>query len=508
MKSAEKGNGRCADFAEKLSAIRKAAPDLSLDQLLWRIYTETELFALCSAMSGGDERRANLMTLFQMARSFEESGYRGLFRFIAWLRRLAENDKEPPRGGEGNYVSIMSIHKSKGLEFPFVFLCDLGHQFNKLDERAHVLLHAKLGLGPKVTDSARGIEYPSLAHRAIARQIDRETLSEEMRVLYVGMTRAKEQLIMSSIFENSENRLARLLENAQSPMPPAVLQSSSAPVQWLIYAAMTDRDGLIDMQVLPPENTEEADPRTSQAQDCADFDAALLETLRERLDFSYPHQAATELPTKVSATALKDYEDDSAEESAALWGEMPEFEFRRPKLGGEKPVRLSASAFGTATHSFLQYVDLLKCSRLEDLEEEVLRLESLGLLDSDEARAIDCPALLRFFQSPTGALLKKGKVHREFRFTLLSDASECFGGEVLGEEILLQGIIDCLIEEEDCLSIIDYKTDRVSPEQAEARAKLYQSQLWAYARSAERIFQKKVKTVLIHFLRPGVSIEV
>ncbi|MBR2880660.1 MAG: UvrD-helicase domain-containing protein, partial [Oscillospiraceae bacterium] len=484
LRCAEKGNERCAAFAQRLAAIRKAAPDLSLDELLWRIYTETELFALCSAMSGGDERRANLMTLFQMARSFEESGYRGLFRFVAWLRRMAENDREPPRSGDGDHVSIMSIHKSKGLEFPFVFLCDLGHGFNRQDEHAQVLLHSRLGLGPKVTDSERGIEYPSLAHRAIAKQIDRETLSEEMRVLYVAMTRAKEQLIMSSIYDNSENRLAKLRDNAASPMPPVLLRSCSAPVQWLIYAAMTDDEGLIDMKVVSPPQPDDEEQSSESERESAICDAALLEALRERLNYIYPYRAATELPTKVSATALKDYEDEAAEEAAALVREVPEFEFRRPRFGDEKAHTLSAAAFGTATHSFLQYVDLEKTSTLEELEGELSRLKDAALLSEEEAKAIKCPLLLDFFRSSTGALLRRGKVHREFRFTLLSDASECFGEEVEGEEILLQGIIDCLVEEGDSLSIIDYKTDRISAAEVPERAKRYQSQLWAYARSS------------------------
>jgi len=509
LAAAENGNERCGSFVQRLYSIRKAAPDLSLDALLWRIYTETELFAICSAMSGGEERRANLMTLFQLARSFEESGYRGLFRFVAWLRRMAESGREPPRSGDGDHVSIMSIHKSKGLEFPFVFLCDLGHSFNKLDERSHVLLHSKLGLGPKITDSARGIEYPGLAHRAIAKQIELETLSEEMRVLYVGMTRAKEQLIMSSIFENSENRLYKLQGNAASPMPPAVLRSASAPVHWLIYAALTDGQGFIDMKVISPENPAALNAENLvSVPETAEPEPGLLSSLRKKLDFVYPYSSAVELPTKVSATALKDYEDDSGEEAASLIQEMPEFEFRRPLFKGSESKKLSAAAYGTATHSFLQYVDLDKSSSTRQLEEEISRLEGAGLLTAEEAGAINSRSLLKFFQSSTGALLRKGQVHREFRFTLLSDAADCFGKEVEGEEILLQGIIDCLIEEDDGLSIIDYKTDRISASEAQERAKRYQSQLWAYARSAERIFQKKVKTLLIHFLTPGVSVEV
>ena len=328
-----------------------------------------------------------------------------------------------------------------------------------------------------------------------------------MRVLYVGMTRAKEQLIMSSIFENPENRLAKMRLNAASPMPPAVLRSCSAPVHWLIYAAMTDENGFIDMKVVSPEDSGDEIPISAAHSEAADYDSAVLDALRKNLSFVYPHQAATELPTKVSATALKEYEDENDLEAAVLVWESPEFEFRRPRFGDEKARRLSAAEFGTATHAFLQYVDLSNTASLTLLEEERHRLETAGLLTSEEARAIDCRALLKFFQSSAGALLRRGKVHREFRFTLLSDASECFGAEVEGEEILLQGIIDCLVEEEDCLSIIDYKTDRIGAEEADERAKRYQSQLWAYARSAERIFGKKVRNVIVHFLRPGVSIE-
>ncbi len=508
--SAENGNERCRSFAQKLSAIREAAPDLSLDALLWRIYTETELFSICSAMSGGHERRANLMRLFELARSFEESGYRGLFRFAAWLRRMAERGQEPTGAAEGDFVTIMSIHKSKGLEFPFVFLCDLAHRFNKTDSRAHVLIHSELGLGPKLTDTARGVEFPTLARRAIERQIDRETLSEEMRVLYVAMTRAREKLIMSAAWKNASAGLGKLMSSIESPLPPALLRSALSPVQWLASAAMLDSEDLISLQIIPGEELSGAVPATTAAEEAApaaQADEELLSALRESLDWAYDHQKAVELPTKVSATELGRLEEGEDSEAESLIKDAPELSFRRPELSTVEDGRLNATAIGTATHVFMQYVELDKTGSKEELEGELRRIESAGLLSAEEAQAVDTTKLLGFFQSEAGQLLRQGRVHREFRFTLLWDASEVFGSDAAGEEVLMQGVIDCLVEEADGLSIIDYKTDRVSAESAPARSELYRSQLEAYARSAQRIFGKKVKRKLLYFLRPGVSVE-
>jgi len=510
LAAAEDGNQRCRSFVSRLSAIREAAPDLSLDALLWRIYTETELFAVCSAMSGGHERRGNLMRLFELARSFEQSGYRGLFRFAAWLRRMAERGQEPPGNGEGDFVTIMSIHKSKGLEFPFVFLCDLAHRFNKSDSQAHVLIHSELGLGPKLTDSDRGVEYPTLARRAIARQIEQEGLSEEMRVLYVAMTRAREKLIMSASWKNAAAGLGRLINSIESPMPPKLLRSASSPLQWLASAAMLDGEDLINLQIISGEELAAADsiaPVGEEASPAPEVDEQLIRALREKLDWTYGHQKAVELPTKVSATELGRLEEGEDSEAESLIIAAPELSFRRPEISAAGNGRLSAAETGTATHVFMQYVDLDACGSRAELEAQLRRIEAEGLLSEEEAAAVDTEKILRFFQSEAGALLRRGKVRREFRFTLLWDAGDVFGSEAEGEELLMQGVIDCLVEEDDGLSIIDYKTDRVNAAEAGQRAEAYRSQLESYARSAERIFGKRVKRKLLFFLRPGVSVE-
>ena len=507
LAAAEGGNGRCAAFAEKLAAIRKAAPDMSLDALLWRVYTETGLFSICSAMNGGDERRANLMSLFQLARSFEESGYRGLFRFVAWLRRMAERGQEPQRLSEGDSVSIMSIHKSKGLEFPFVFLCDLAHKFNKNDSRENVLIHSSLGLGPKLTDTARGVEYPTLARRAIERQLETEMLSEEMRVLYVAMTRARERLIMTAALPKAGEKIEKMRVDAESPMPPALLRSAGSFAHWLCCAAALDSKGFISLRIIPADSVEENQSDNEEASEavcCAD--AAVLDAMRKNFAHSYPFAEAVELPTKLSATELGRY--DGGEEAAGLVRQADDYDFRRPAFSAGDAGKLSAAARGTATHSFMQYVDFSAAGSREGLEAERRRMAESGFLTAAEAEAVSLSAVEKFFQSELGLLLRNAeKVHREFRFTLLCDAADCLGGNAQGEEVLLQGIIDCLVEEPEDLTVIDYKTDRVSPESAPERAGHYRSQIEAYSEAAERIFGKKVRRRVLHFLTPGVSVE-
>lgn len=502
LAAAEKGNGRCRAFADMLSSLRAIAPDLSLDGLIWRIYSDTELFALCSAMADGDARRENLMRLFELARSFEETGYRGVFRFVAWLRRMAERGQEPAISSGGDMVSIMSIHKSKGLEFPFVFLCDLHHQFNRTDSRSSVLLHSELGLGPKLTDTARGIEYPTLARRAIERRIERESLSEEMRVLYVAMTRARERLIMSACCKNAEAMLRKMSDSVTSPMHPAALRAAQSYLPWLCAAAIIGNDEAIKLRIIDSVDeceAAEADTDTGQAE----ADSAALTALREKLAYRYPHAHCVEKPTKITATEMKSaFGSESLDDEAApLVEREPEFDFRRPDFSGER--KLSATEKGSAAHSFMQHLDFGKTGSGEALRAELERFTAAGHLTPEEAAAVDIAAVERFFASPLGQRLRScEKVYREFRFTLLVEAPDA-----PGEEMLLQGIVDCLMVEKEGITIIDYKTDRVHGEAIAKRAAMYAGQLRAYAESAQRIFSLPVTERWLHFLVPGESVK-
>ena len=387
-----------------------------------------------------------------------------------------------------------------------MFLCDLSHRFNKSDSSAHVLIHSRLGLGPKLTDARRGVEFPTLARRAIAREIDRESLSEEMRVLYVALTRAREKLIMTATWKNAEAGLGKLTLAAQKPMPPTLLRGASTPLQWLSYAAILDEEELIKLEIIPADSLLESGEScgdSSEEVKKEDSSAQLLKLIKDNLSHSYSHAAAVELPTKLSATELGRFEDGESLEAETMAPKFLEPDFRRPSFL-EEGKKLSATAIGTATHAFMQYVDLEKVGSLALLQEE---LEDRLELTENAAEAIDLNKLLPFFQSEEGRLLQQGKLHREFRFTLLWDAGEVYGKDAEGEELLMQGIVDCLVEEEDGLSIIDYKTDKVFGEDIAPRAELYRSQIEAYARSVQRIFGKKVKRKLLYFLRSGVSVE-
>ena len=234
------GDGKCRDFLARLDALRALAPDLSAEDLVWELLDRLDLLAVFSAMADGAQRRANLLELAALAQRFEASGYKGLHRFVLWLRRLAERGEEPAAGPGGGAVQIMTIHKSKGLEFPVVFLCDTARRFNTGELNETVLVHPLLGLGPKRTELDRRVEYPTLARQAIRRRLKRELLSEQMRLLYVAMTRAKERLFITAAVKDPAQKLEKLQKEGSSPLPPELLAEQSCFADWLILAALDE----------------------------------------------------------------------------------------------------------------------------------------------------------------------------------------------------------------------------------------------------------------------------
>lgn len=499
--AAENGNERCQAVLRQLDHWRAIAPDTELDALVWRVCSETQLFAICAAMTDGEVRRKNLMQLFEYARSFGEGGYRSVGRFVRYLRTLAEKGMEPECAPTGDAVRIMSIHKSKGLEFPFVFLCDLARRFNKMDSTGSVLMHGALGLGPKVTDTARGIEYPGMARKAIAHRILTETLSEEMRVLYVGMTRAKEQLIMSCVWKNAQDALDKLRLGAASPAAPAVLRTAQSFSQWVAMAAMQDESILPITIVRGGEKAETAAVSAGEtAQEEAD--EAAYAALKEKLDYVYPHAAAVSLPSKLTATEMKGcaHEREALDETAALY--TPAFTpcFRKPLTAAE--TKLSAAQRGSATHTFLQYVDFSDAQSAEALKAQAEYIVAQGHLSTEEAAAVDYEAVSALIASPLGRRILQGEnLQREFRFTLLCKAADFYDGAAEDDEVLMQGVVDCFFEENGQLILVDYKTDRVSKADLPARAEHYRGQLETYAAALQRITGKPVAQKMLYFLQ-------
>ena len=505
LKTAAETDEACRAFLEKLERLRDLAADLPMAELVWLLLTELDLLALCSAMRDGAQRRARLMAFIEMAERYEGSGYRGLHRFVLWLRKRSEKGQEPALGGaESSAVQIMSIHKSKGLEFPVVFLCDTARRFNKQDSRDTVLVHPELGLGPKLTDTRRHVEYPTLARNAIKLRLEREMLSEEMRLLYVAMTRAKERLFITAAMKDPEAAIAKAESSVTRPMAPEVLSQAGAMANWLLCAALADGGAHLSMNI--GNVTAQTQAAEEQAAAAAPGDPTAAAELERNLAFAYPHAAAEKLPSKVTATELKGHEEPDAE--AVSLAVKPHAPFRMPDFA-RKDKPLTGTEKGIATHLVLQYMDFAKGGSREEIEGEVQRLCARGFLSRREAEAVDVAAVARLFASDLGKRMRScPQVLREFKFSLLCDAAEIYGAAA-GEQLLLQGVVDCCLDEPDGLVIIDYKTDRVrTAQEIQERGKRYRGQILSYARAMERIHGKKVKQCLLYFITPGKTLEI
>lgn len=508
------GDARCAAFLDTLALLRRYAADSTPAELLTEIYNRLDCMALTCAAPDGAARRENLMLLTELARKFASVSASGsVHRFLEWLRSMSERGEEPRVGAamSGGAVRIMSVHKSKGLEFPVVFLCDTSRRFNKTDLRESVLVHPALGLGPKLTDAARGVEYPTLPRRGIAAKLERETLSEELRLLYVAMTRARERLFITACLPDPGNDIDRISRAVTAPMHPVLLAGMASDAMWLIAAALADEvrsdatgtPRRFTMSVAEPaEETETAARDEASGEDiAAEPDPALASAL----DWRYANESAVALPSKVTATELKRAGEDDPEARDILPRKAREL--RRPDLSGaERP--LTGAERGTAAHKLLRGIDLARTGSAEEVRGETERLAAAGYLSRREAAAVDAGDIARFFASEAGArVLSADRVWREFPFTLLRPAEEFFpgGGQ---DAVLLQGVVDCCIEERGELTVIDFKTDAVSGPALDERARFYSAQVRAYASAMAAITGKPVKDCLLFFLKAGKAVRI
>ena len=486
---------RCRRFVDAVRDLRSFAREEPADSLLRRLYDKTELMTICGAMADGGRRTAELMQLYEYARRFEEGGSHGLFRFVAWLRDLERRGQEPPAPALNDAVQIMSVHKSKGLEFPVVFLADLGHGWNR-QQAGQVLCHEKLGLGMKVTDAARGVRWPTLCWRAIDLREKREELSEQERVLYVAMTRAKERLVMTGTVRKAAEKLASYGPAQPAAVSPRVLMRADSALPWLMRAAAADGGETIQVRLPSPEETA-AVPAAEGERPLPAADPALTDTLAERLAWSYPYEAAVALPSKMTATAARELAPEAADPEAAELVKAPAMtaRLRKPDFGRQSRD-LTGPERGVAAHLVMQHIDFEKTGSEAEISAEIGRMEAMGFLDARQARAVDPEDILAFFRSDLGQrLLKADRVIREFKFSLLCPASLWYPQASEGEEILLQGVVDCCIQEAGALTVIDFKTDgEVHPER-------YTGQLQAYAAAMERIYKLPVKQASLWYLR-------
>lgn len=557
---------RVRAFLAQLDAWRTKARRMPLSRLLSLIYDETRYLDFVAALPRGRQREANLLALWRRARQFDAFATSGLDRFIRHVDGLAEAGEDaapPPALGEGeDVVRVMSVHQSKGLEFPVVFVIDLDRSFNLADSQRHLIFHRELGLGARVVDRERKVSYPSLAHRAVRARLDGESLAEEMRLLYVALTRAKEKLILVSTARDLEARAAQAAEAARHRgwrLPASTVLKARSWLDWLLPAIARHRDG----QPLRAHGAGDlgeafyapADPEVFEAQarwsvhlwtqdtvdaidiaprgdtkDLLPWEAMARRTpvtmevdpqLREKLDqivaADYPHAGLLETPAKVSVT-------ETARRFEAGEDEVEELLYRRPSLLrpslGARRQPLSAAERGTAVHTFLARLDFGDVS-LGGLRAQAERLCQRGILSQAELEAIDFSSLARFFATPLGERIVRAsqdngaasRFWRELAFTMRLPARAFWDQEIRdpGEPghdvVVVQGAIDCLVREDDRFLLIDYKTDRVEPGREAEAAKRYHWQVRLYREFVSRSAPGAHVEPYLVFLETGQAVK-
>ncbi len=498
------------EFIRILSVLRREARMHPLSRLLETIFRLTRMDLIYGAMTDGEVRRANLHSFFRLAADYESGMHRDLEQFLQHLEALEEKGIPMSADPGAGAVTIMSIHKSKGLEYPVVFLCGLSREFNRESIRAQVLCHRDLGLGPSCVDVKNRIRYPSTAKRAIAVKTVQESLSEELRVLYVAMTRARDRLIMTYASRNPEDDLTTLSQRMDLCKKELMTSEVVCPGEWLLYEALHRMEAGVLHQLggRPKELrisehpwkicVSEAPASVGLAMEPEkapeEISREILEEISAALAFHYGHMEATVTPSKQTATALKGREKDQevAENTREDRGNRI---WRKPDFGQKAGL---GKAYGSAVHKALQYLDFERCSDPSAVAAEVERLVVDGLLTPEESSMIDCRKLADFFSTELGKQLRTGEVLREFKFSILVDAAR-YGDGLAGEQILLQGVVDCALLEPDGITLVDFKTDYVTEETLEEITQRYQPQVEAYAHALNRIYGKPIKAAYLYF---------
>ena len=522
-------------FAELTDELRQDARYLPVYELLYQIYRKTGYYDYVSSMPAGETRKANLDMLAEKAAAYASTSYRGLFHFVRYIEKLKKYDTdfgEASPGDEGNSVRIMSIHKSKGLEFPVVFLAGMGKKFNKQDAYGQLLLDADLGAAADEMDLNLRTKAPTLKKMAIRRRMELESMGEELRVLYVAMTRAKEVLVMTGTDRSLENKLEKWdqLSLTDGQIPYTVLSGANSFLDWVLMAKAAVPAGHMEVKQvqlthligrelqrqLEKKNVKEELLKLDTKQV---YDEQMKEQLDQALSYEYPYLEDTGLYTQMSVSELKKQSQIGREEENIGTERKDLSEVRLDHEHEMEPESSEAEdgkkqtetgkkgAFrGTAYHRALECLDLLAVTDQRKLEGDLLALFQRGFLTEEAYESIFPWDIWKFLESPLGKRMKQaekeGKLYRERQFMVGIPASEMGKGLQSEELVLIQGVIDAYIEEADGFILIDYKTDYVPKEDTQKGEELlkerYQVQLDYYGRALTQLTGKKVKEKWIY----------
>ena len=508
-------------FLNTLDRLRREARMNPLTALLENCFALTRLDSVYAAMPGGEAKAANIQTFYQLAADFESGNLKDLGQFLDFLDAMEEKGLISAALSPAGCVTIMSIHKSKGLEFPVVFLSNLSRRFNTESQRAQILCDKDLGLGLSVADSENRVRYSSVAKRAIAAKMAAESLSEELRVLYVAMTRARDRLIMTYGEKNPGKVIQDIALRQDFDGGELLCREAARPGQWVLMAAVrhTEAGALHALGGRPGETKLGDHPwviRVSDAPESEDTVGKEMDTrpampdgveqaLQEALSFQYAYDAATRAPSKQTATNRKGRAKDEEAAEDTQEPKFPTRDFRRPSFLAESR---GGKAYGSAIHAVLQYLRYENCGSEDDVKAEIARLVSQKFITEEQGKLADSGKIAAFFDTEIGRKLRAGcPCLREFKFSILDDGSH-YGDGLEGEQVLLQGVVDCALLEKDGIVVLDFKTDHVTESTVAAAAERYRLQVQTYAEALSRIYEMPVKAKYLYFFQLGRFVEV
>ena len=509
-----KNSEKATNFLKVLARLRQEARFFTLAQLIQRIFLATNMDNIYGAMEDGDIRKSNLMMFAQLVSEYESSTRRDLNHFLSYLDLIEEDGlRVGANERQSGAVTVMSIHTSKGLEFPVVFLCGLSKRFNLESTRERILCDKDLGLGMCCVNSTLRVRYSNIAKQAIAKKIIADSISEEMRILYVAMTRARDRLIMTYASNKLEDELRSMVVGLDMYDPALLTGYVTCAGAWVLQSALrkTEAGELFSLGG-HPECAELSEPvwhiRLVQGNAMEYADVARskqssvlsekeLTQLQQSLHFVYPHEKATTAPSKLTATQLKGRLKDMEIAENAAQQHMPKRTFRQPAF----VERHSAQNYGNAVHAVMQYIDFQCCASLENIQHEIDRLVKERFITPEQAAMVDPSVILPFFATELGSKMATSEhLLREFKFSVLDDASN-YIHELKNEKILLQGVVDCAMIESDGITIVDFKTDKVNEKNITEIAEWYYDQVRVYASALKKIYGIPVKAAFLYFFQ-------
>ncbi len=539
-------------FVDNVKEWRTHARMGSVSDLIWQLFRETHFYDFVGGMPAGKQRQANLRALYDRARQYEATSFRGLFRFLRFIERMRDRGDDLGAAGaigeQEDVVRIMTIHSSKGLEFPVVFVAGLARQFNTMDLKKAYMLDKEFGFASKYVNPEKRIAYPSLPQLAFKRKKKMEMLAEEMRVLYVALTRAKEKLYLIASVKDAAKSVDKWSEAANHPdwlleeylrssansyldwIGPAlirhqesnILKSISAnlmdfmapnevaghPSRWRIRIHHAD-----EVATFLEEEKEEQETRMEQvrAGQPVEVHSAFADEIFKRMSWEYEHKEATSYRSKQSVSELKrNHEIRDAESGTELVRSFSKPIMNRPRFMQEK--QLTPAEKGTAMHMVMQHIDFSQPvteASVRLLLDEMVQSE---LLYPEQREAIEIQWILAFFETELGKrLVQSDKVSREVPFYLSLSAKQVYPNwEGPEEPIFVQGVIDCVFEDAEGTVLLDFKTDAITSrfkegfEQAKPiLEERYRLQLHLYGKALEEITKQPVKERYLFFFDGG-----